>query len=292
MKIEIDIDAAIQRSDEKLRRDQERLLLREQRQVEQLSIRREAELRRNRDHVREFAPRLQAILNEEEPPYLVGRWLLFDYWTAEQGLVLLSGLEPEQRNDIVLTVADMDTRHDDHLRDEFVRISAIRTLRGLKLWENYSSLVPEWRSIRAQLVAEFSTHVRELTLVWESGDHPEKASPQYFIDWAARKNIHVPWKEYAIEKGLLFDDRPAKSTPPTPEIGEGERATMLKQIASLALVLAERSGKYKRGDKPNGSALAQAIDELVSALPDANRHGLSSSSIRENIKMGVDLLAK
>lgn len=73
-------------------------------------------------------------------------------------------------------------------------------------------------------------------------------------------------------------------------LGEGERATLQRQIAALALVLAEKSSKYAKGDRPNGSQIAEAVDELLSWLPDANTRGVSKSNIRANISAGIGLL--
>ncbi|QOK90886.1 hypothetical protein HF908_04955 [Ralstonia pseudosolanacearum] len=69
-------------------------------------------------------------------------------------------------------------------------------------------------------------------------------------------------------------------------------SSLKKQVALLALLLAEKGGKYKNGDKPNASQIAEAVDELLQALPDAKTRGVGKSSIRESIKAGLDLLTE
>jgi len=69
-----------------------------------------------------------------------------------------------------------------------------------------------------------------------------------------------------------------------------ERQSLQKQVAALAVALAERSNKYKIGDRPNGNQISEAVSEVLEALPDAKTHGVSKSALRASIKAGVDLL--
>ena len=69
-----------------------------------------------------------------------------------------------------------------------------------------------------------------------------------------------------------------------------ERDILLKQIGSLSLVLAEKSNRYKRGGKPNALQIAKDTVEILDALPDADTRGVGSSSIRESIHAGIELL--
>ncbi|CAE6855150.1 hypothetical protein R75461_07668 [Paraburkholderia nemoris] len=70
------------------------------------------------------------------------------------------------------------------------------------------------------------------------------------------------------------------------------RATLQKQVAALALLLAEKSNRYKKGDTPNASQIAEGVRDILDRLPDANRHGLSPSNLRANIAAGMELLSK
>ena len=73
---------------------------------------------------------------------------------------------------------------------------------------------------------------------------------------------------------------------------ETERTKLLKQIGMLALLLSEKSNIYKIGGRPNKSQIAEGVITLLDALTDANRTWLLSSSIRDSISKGLDLLEK
>ena len=73
---------------------------------------------------------------------------------------------------------------------------------------------------------------------------------------------------------------------------EAERDKLLKQIASLALALAEKNNRFKRGDKPNANQIAEAVGAILDVMPDVNKRGISNSSIRESIQDGLALLNK
>ncbi|RQR29412.1 hypothetical protein [Burkholderia sp. Bp9142] len=76
----------------------------------------------------------------------------------------------------------------------------------------------------------------------------------------------------------------------TVELSSKERATFQKVAGVLALTLAKQANRYRNGDAPNANQIAAAVGEILDALPDANRHGLSSSNIRATIKAGLELL--
>lgn len=73
---------------------------------------------------------------------------------------------------------------------------------------------------------------------------------------------------------------------------DGERNKLVKQIGAMALLLAEKHGRYKIGDRPNANQIADAIGDILGALPDASLRGLGKSSLRESIRTGIELLNK
>ena len=101
-----------------------------------------------------------------------------------------------------------------------------------------------------------------------------------FVHWAQGLGWHLPI------------DFPHQQSRAATQSTDRERDTLIKQIGAMALVAAERSGRYQRGGLPNASAIAEAVGALVQAMPDANAHGLSSASIRKNIGDGLGLLKK
>lgn len=76
------------------------------------------------------------------------------------------------------------------------------------------------------------------------------------------------------------------------QLSEPERQTLQRQIGVLALCVAEKGGKYRRGDKPNASQIASLARELAEAMPDASLKGLSVAHIREAIAEGMRRLVE
>jgi hypothetical protein len=83
-----------------------------------------------------------------------------------------------------------------------------------------------------------------------------------------------------------------RSPQPAEQTGTRERETLLRQLGALALLLSAKSSLYRRGDKPNARQIAAAVADMADALPDADRHGLSSANLRKNISEGVSLLER
>ncbi len=70
-----------------------------------------------------------------------------------------------------------------------------------------------------------------------------------------------------------------------------ERENLLKMLGGMALLLAEKGGKYKRGNKPNASSIADEVSELIEHLPNSNLYGMSTRNIREKLSEAIRLLA-
>jgi len=73
-------------------------------------------------------------------------------------------------------------------------------------------------------------------------------------------------------------------------LGKAREQTLLKQIAALALCIAEHGKKYKKGDKPNVNQIATVALEIVQAREDFKNTGLADSSLRTSIARGLGLL--
>ncbi|WNC90511.1 hypothetical protein RI103_03865 [Paraburkholderia sp. FT54] len=118
-----------------------------------------------------------------------------------------------------------------------------------------------------------------------------------FQKWLERKDIPLPrfWfggEHIATEseKSKNIDYQCVGSIDVPPELSRRERESLHKQVAALALVLAERAAKYKNGDKPNANQIAEAVALMLDAMPEANKHGVSSASLRASIKAGIEML--
>lgn len=76
------------------------------------------------------------------------------------------------------------------------------------------------------------------------------------------------------------------------ELAEAEREKLLKHVAGLAMLLAEKNNRYTRGKNINASTLAEDVTSLIDSLPDSNAYGAGLSSIRASISEGIKLLKK
>lgn len=118
-----------------------------------------------------------------------------------------------------------------------------------------------------------------LQVLQRSGDLPALELPsdaELVVRTEALRELEI-----SINANLFCSETPLAMT---------ERNTLLKQIGTLSLALAEQSKKYKRGEKPNGLQIATVTGEIVDALPGANVAGTGASSIRESIRQGIELL--
>lgn len=69
-----------------------------------------------------------------------------------------------------------------------------------------------------------------------------------------------------------------------------ERDNLMKMLGGMALLIAEKHGKYRRGEKPNASAIAEAMAEIIEQLPSTNTYGLSPRNIRDKLPEAIRLL--
>jgi len=77
--------------------------------------------------------------------------------------------------------------------------------------------------------------------------------PCQVVAWA---NKHFPQFPFSHE------DIPPASTNEV-KMGDGARDTLLRTIGGLALVIAEKAKKYKKGNKPNSMQIANDISDLL-----------------------------
>jgi hypothetical protein len=115
-----------------------------------------------------------------------------------------------------------------------------------------------------------------------------------YVDYISSSDLSTLAKQlgWHVPAELVPSSPPVATTATLEVTTEKARATLLKQIAVLALTLAENDAEYQRGSRPNADRIAKRVIELVSEIEDANIHGLSSASIRQSISDGLALLRK
>ncbi|WP_157198069.1 hypothetical protein [Methylomonas sp. DH-1] len=76
------------------------------------------------------------------------------------------------------------------------------------------------------------------------------------------------------------------------DISEIERNNLLKQVAGIALALAEKNNRYKKGESVSANAVAESVIEIIESLPNAKKYGLGKTNIRESIGKGIRLITE
>lgn len=183
--------------------------------------------------------RIEADLNERRGvPTLLQLWFLHDTWTRSQGLMLMSDLSPSTKFDYEYRSMDDRVRF----------ISYLETLDGLEHDPD-----------------EGYTYEKRLALyesLWDSGDHPSRATPQYFVDWAVAKLKPPSWMEWAIEKNLLKRPLPQDQSVPNKTVKTlrefcGGHETMLLKL------LVKGAVQWWSSYDPNDRSTAPKSDDVI-----------------------------
>lgn len=106
--------------------------------------------------------------------------------------------------------------------------------------------------------------------------------PCQVVAWANKHFPEFPFKPEDIPN----------SSPDKPEMGARERAILLRMIGALTLVLAQKHGKYRKGDeKPNCAQISNDVVSILELGGFSKNYGLKVSNLRARMSEGIDLLA-
>jgi hypothetical protein len=114
--------------------------------------------------------------------------------------------------------------------------------------------------------------------------------PVIIIEWALAIGLTLPVELVDWYNRQVISIVSPKSS--SENLSETERNKYKKQVALLALAVAEKSNIYKIGDSPNVNQINVLAQTILESHSDANTKGLGSSSIRESISEGLKLLNK
>lgn len=115
--------------------------------------------------------------------------------------------------------------------------------------------------------------------LWDSGNHPEKADPQYFISWAISKKIEPEWLEWAINEGYYAHDSEINNAEnKEKEISGKSETSYLNIIGALIGLILEK--KNQEGER---FSLFEDQQAIINAIRDnyGTEGGLSSSNLQK-----------
>jgi hypothetical protein len=188
-------------------------------------------------------------------PVLLHFWFKHDNWGKNEGLMLLSGFGPE-------TIFDS---YESIYGEEIRKVAYLETLDG------YGRDPADCgNSLR-----KFATYES----LWDSGNHPEKADPQYFISWAISKKIEPEWLEWAINEGYCARNSEInKSENREREISGKSETSYLNIIGALIGLILEK--KNQEGER---FSLFEDQQAIINAIRDnyGTEGGLSSSNLQK-----------
>lgn len=205
------------------------------------------------EHQKKMLQTLDEINARKGIPILLHEWFKHDSWKNEEGLMLLSGMSPETL-----------FGHDESMYGEPLRIVRyFETLDGL-----------EGDPTRA---SEYVHRLSSYERLWESGEHPLRAPPKYFINWAISKNVSPGWLNWAIEN-QYFSPIP-DDTNQTKEISGKSETAYLNIIGALCDL-------YWKAAKPNQPKINQS--ELIANLENyTGFHGLSNRNLKDKLSKAI-----
>jgi len=138
-------------------------------------------------------------------------WLRHDTWTQDEGLILLLGLDP--RGTIIEPsnwVGMKNERLDEIAQAKFLDGRNI----NLAIWHAiFNHLKPNdiagiddklSENVKRELW-DLSESYRKMKVIFESGGHPVRNKPDFYVQWALDKKFKVPWIE-EYKKNDKFDE--------------------------------------------------------------------------------------
>jgi len=198
----------------------------------------------------------------------LSRYFLHDTWPQKNALLILSDIDPTGRSTLIDWDADQNSPEEtltdrqpcfssklinvtlfsanddinDSMSSRYRRTLPARTRHNMKGNEQKDILLKKTESLFLLLEE-----------IWQSNPgHKESCYPiQYYIDWAERKGIEIPWKKWATENGYWPLDKSKNDNQPENP----------KKIKTLLLMLA---GAYKDASIDwNARSIAKKIQGTV-----------------------------
>lgn len=146
------------------------------------------------------------------------QWLIMDTWPKEAAMFLIAGVIPTQ------------------------------IYEGFGFFKVTGGLLHNDNGEKEECVQQ----IADLTRLWDSNpNHPDRAEPKYFFDWAQAKGIEIPWLEGAKKAGYFKEQTqsPSQADSLSPKV----QNTLLCIIGALC-----KEAKLDYGKPAKTAALIQS----------------------------------
>ncbi|MBA9902667.1 hypothetical protein [Burkholderia cepacia] len=224
-------------------------------------------------------------------PLHLHEWFKRDNWTPRNAIPLLLGLEPEHdwfalANESGTDITIVSARW---LDGSLVCLDGWRNANvfQLEIAPDPSDAVPDDMPLTSLNLLDMSVRLSQMMAIWDSGDHPPRNPPAYYLKWAHQKGYIVPWLEWARAEGIVDGmtvPAPEHVQRSTPETNNAERMTdsdWISRARELAQEIGER--KWRSGQR---QITARNIDGAVAAElgKDPSCHGKQGPRSASNVR--------
>jgi hypothetical protein len=227
--------------------------------------------------------------------------LRHDYWSVEDGLLILMGLEPSH---ILLDIEVLKSRRMDAVKciesigyfEHSARIGRVRLTE--KEFDSYDSIGKDYKAWKTgdtvgdvwtppadtdEIDDVFYRAGEQIELyfeLWQRQEHEEQNPPKYYVQWAINKNLPIPWLATAKKIGFFSDiEIPTTWISATCNVlpnksieklfNNKERSGLLNIIGALLELL--------KSPRPGRDTNSDVINELLENYPEKN--GISKSNL-------------
>jgi len=137
----------------------------------------------------------------------LAEWFKRDTWTRDEGLQLLLGLSPGTfyRASMFRGCSSVDGATERIFSARYLDGSLVCLLgyRNACTWMASESDTVEELPLTSFELLHLGSALRRYEDIWDSGQHPPRCTPTFFVEWAIAKEIEIPWLEWAIADGLV-----------------------------------------------------------------------------------------
>ena len=108
-----------------------------------------------------------------------------------------------------------------------------------------------------------------LKKLWDPAHHLERNPPEYYLDWAIKKGLTIPWLDFTHSIGLFVTQR---------QLGDREKNNYLKLIAALEAIII---------NPPTNSIANQAklIEYFIETYKSEGHEGFSKSQLEKTFSI-------